>query len=86
MPNSDSIYRMFERLIYKITGKPKYYKYVVNNLNASAFSEMITRIGFKTKDIEYFSKKNRFYIILAKVLPSRLPNNMYLGIYKKTKL
>ncbi len=83
MPNSRSIYRFYERLAYKIIKKPAYYKYVVNYLTASRFSETVTELGFITDQIEYFSKKNNIFNLLAKILPPHIPNNMYLGIYKK---
>ena len=55
LPNSRSIYRSIELLLFKLINIPKYYNYVKLNKNENYYREILNKRNFLISEVSYFS-------------------------------
>lgn len=55
MPNGQALYRKMERLVFAVTGRPRYYAHVRNVLSSATFADMIESQGLGLTGVRYFA-------------------------------
>jgi 2-polyprenyl-3-methyl-5-hydroxy-6-metoxy-1,4-benzoquinol methylase len=53
-PNGDSLYRKFERALFKLTGRPRYFAYVRSVETTKAMSARLSAAGFEITEARHF--------------------------------
>ncbi len=56
MPNRQSFYRKLESVIFKLTGRPKYYEYVKNVCTLREMESKLKDHGFNLLESNYFGE------------------------------
>ncbi len=82
-PNSNSIYRKIERIIFKMTGKPAYYKFVKRLYCEELITKKLASIGFKQEEIHYYPSQNTVLRMLNLFLPKPWTATLFVGVYRK---
>lgn len=83
MPNKRSIYRRLEKIVFSITGKPKYYKYVKNLVSVQEFNDFCLRNNFEYIEHKYFATNHFISKLFNKLLPEEMKSNLFIGVYRK---
>lgn len=79
MPNQSSVYRQLERIVFRLTGRPAYYRFVRHVISEAAFAEQLATYGFRLKTTRYYAG-NRW---LRTVLPERFSCNLFVSVFEK---
>jgi 2-polyprenyl-3-methyl-5-hydroxy-6-metoxy-1,4-benzoquinol methylase len=56
MPNGDGLYRKAEAMIYKMTGKPRYYAHVRNVVTAARMQGLLKNHGLQVQTTQYYAE------------------------------
>lgn len=56
MPNRTSMFRAVEPILYRLTGRPRYYRYVKNTLTVRELSNKLTACGLDVLETAYFAR------------------------------
>lgn len=56
LPNGQSRYRRFERLVYRLTRRPRYYRHVRQVPSAARVRDMLQAIGLSVVDTVYYAE------------------------------
>jgi 2-polyprenyl-3-methyl-5-hydroxy-6-metoxy-1,4-benzoquinol methylase len=83
IPNKKSMYKKFERLIFRLIGKPLYLKYTKNHFTKEEFIFSVSDKGFVYLESEYFAIKGPLFRFLDLLLPPIWTNNMLICIFRK---
>jgi 2-polyprenyl-3-methyl-5-hydroxy-6-metoxy-1,4-benzoquinol methylase len=83
LPNGSSWYRIFERSLYNIFGRPRYLKHVHNVLSLGDFINLISKHGFKLKEHHYYASHYKMSSLLKLFLPLKKRANLILYILEK---
>lgn len=82
MPNRSSAYRWLERVVFRLTGRPAYYRFVRHVVTEAAFTQQVVAYGFRLKTTRYYAG-NRW---LRAILPKRMSDNLFVSVFEKTKI
>lgn len=82
-PNRSSWYRKLERLLFSLTGKPKYYQYVHNVLTVEALDELLAARNYTRLHVEYYANNSKVSKLLSSFLPLKRAANLFVGVYRK---
>jgi 2-polyprenyl-3-methyl-5-hydroxy-6-metoxy-1,4-benzoquinol methylase len=82
-PNNNSIYRKIERFIFKMTGKPAYYKFVKRLYDEELITQKLNLMGFEQEEIRYYPSRNMVLKMLNLFLPKPLTATLFVGVYRK---
>lgn len=83
MPNQSSFYRHIERLMFRLTGFPRYFAYIHNVSTVTNFNQQLGALGFEPVEVVYFSGYDPLSRVLKLVLPRKYVNNLFVGVYRK---
>jgi ubiquinone/menaquinone biosynthesis C-methylase UbiE len=83
MPNPLSIYRQFEKVVFKFAGKPAYLKYSINHIRLTDFKNILNKSGFDLIESQYFAKKGLILKTLSKMFSEKYTNNMFVCVCRK---
>ena len=78
IPNKSSIYRKMESVAYRITGYPKYYRYVKNVCTLAEVSDLLKKHGYIPMEHEYFGSTPLLSKIFSKFGLSKYSDNLLL--------
>ena len=81
LPNSRSIYRSIELLLFKLINIPKYYNYVKLNKNENYYREILNKKNFLISEVSYFS--NNLKVLDYLRISPKYKSSMILFILKK---
>ncbi len=81
MPNLSSVYRQLERIVFRLTGRPAYYRFVRHVVTEAAFAKQLAAYGFRLKTTRYYAG----YPWLRVVLPERMGCNLFVAVFEKTE-
>jgi 2-polyprenyl-3-methyl-5-hydroxy-6-metoxy-1,4-benzoquinol methylase len=82
-PNERSIYRKTERLFFKMTGKPAYYKFVKRLYVEELITQKLNLMGFEQEEVKYYPNRNIVLKTLNLILPKPLTATLFVGVYRK---
>ena len=83
LPNAQSLYRKFERLRFRISGKPDYYRFVRNIVSAEEMKLRMASQGFRCEEIAYYGHSNAISILGRTFLPAQYTENLLLGVFRR---
>ena len=83
IPNRKSLYRKLERIRFRLTGKPKYYRFVKNVLSEGECVQMMKDLGFHCERVAYYGHANLVSKIARLVLPMERTENLFLAVFRK---
>ncbi|GAB3553619.1 class I SAM-dependent methyltransferase [Spirosoma fluminis] len=84
MPNRQSLYRRMERLLFQLTGYPRYFAHLRNVSTAALLNQQLTELGFEVLDVAYFSGTDPLSTLLKRLLPKEYVNNLFVSVYRKS--
>ena len=84
MPNRFSLYRRTERILFGLTGHPRYFAHIRQVTDVTTFNRQLANLGFDTVETTYFSSYDPLSNLLKWILPKRYVNNLFVGVYRKT--
>jgi len=83
LPNSRSIYRLIEIVLFKLINIPKYYNYVKLNENEDFYRKILNKKNFSISKVNYFSNNIKIFDYL-KIFP-KYKSTMILFTLRKKK-
>ena len=85
VPNQPSVYRRIERLLFRLTGRPRYFAHIRNVLTATTFNQQLSRAGFAVLETVYFAGHDPVSRLLRPLLAEQYVNNLLVGVYRKAQ-
>lgn len=85
MPNRLSVYRRVERRLFALTGYPSYFAHIRYVPTEETFNRQLTELGFNRVETTYFSSYDPLSRLLKWALPKQYVNNLFVGVYRKTR-
>ncbi len=82
-PNSNSIYRKIERIIFKMTGKPAYYQFVKRLYDENLITQQLNEMGFEREEVKYYPSQNIILKTLNLIFSKILTATLFVGVYRK---
>lgn len=79
LPNGESLYRKFERLLFRMTGKPSYYRHVKNVRTLDAVKQELAQAGLIVVESWYFGRLPVLTTLLRSML-GRARSDSLLGL------
>ena len=83
LPNRLSLYRRVERVVFALTGWPRYLAHSRNGSTEKMFTRHLNDLGFRVLEIAYFSGSDPVSRVAKWMLPERYVNNLFVGVYRK---
>ncbi len=83
VPNRLSLYRRLERVLFALTGYPRYFAHNRHVSTESEFNRQLNGLGFQRVEIAYFSGSDPVSSVAKWLLPKRYVNNLFVGVYRK---
>jgi ubiquinone/menaquinone biosynthesis C-methylase UbiE len=83
LPNWSSLYRKIEPIIFRLTGKPRYYKYVKNVFTLNEVVEKLKSCGLHVLENLSYSKTPLLSKLFDKLLISQYSNNLFLIVAQR---
>lgn len=83
IPNNQSFYRLIEKMVFRVSGKPAYYQHVHHVLTASQFDSLMKKHGFERLALEYYAGQNLLSGFLSLFLKPIYWRNIFVGVYRK---
>ena len=83
IPNSLSIYRRVESILFRLTGLPSYVSHIHNRSTEMAFNQQLTVSGFNVLETSYFSSHDPISTCLKSFLAQRYVNNLFVVVGQK---
>lgn len=84
LPNKNSIYRKIEKIIYTLSKRPRYLKYVKNMSTIKDLNEVMVSNGFEVLENRLYSSDNYLEKVLKYLLISKkYRSSLFAGVYKK---
>ena len=83
VPNRVSVYRFFEKLSYRLIGKPSYLKHVSNQFSYEELEIEFRQQHFIPLEKRYYANKYMLSGLLKLLLPERYTSNLLLVVFQK---
>ena len=83
LPNGRSVYRLYEKWKYHLTGRPEYYRHVRHVPSASAAIAFFRRFGFTCQECCYYGDEPLLSRIASRLLPEQFSKNLYVLVLCK---
>lgn len=83
LPNRRSLYRRFERLLFALTGRPRYFAHVRHRSTPAVFALRLSRIGFSPLQTVYYSSDDPLSKRLKRAWPEPYVNSLFVSVYRK---
>lgn len=81
-PNRSSWYRQLESWLYKLTGKPAYFRYVKHVITVETLDRHLP--AYRRLAAVYYANRSRRMQLFKALLPIRMASNLFAGVYQKT--
>lgn len=81
LPNQQSAYRQLERWIFRLTGRPAYYRFVRHVVSAGAFAQRMAAYGFSLKTTRYYAGR----AWLRAFLPEKWGCDLFVSVFEKVE-
>lgn len=83
LPNAESIYRNLEKIMFKLTDKPRYLKYVKHILTLDYTKLLLEKIGFTLIDTQYYARVSSLSRLLGVFLPPKYIDSLFVAVFQK---
>jgi 2-polyprenyl-3-methyl-5-hydroxy-6-metoxy-1,4-benzoquinol methylase len=85
VPNKLSLYRKFEKLLYRIVRRPTYYKHVYNMYSYKQVKYMLEKKGFRIEEVVYYGRVISSLDSFKLIKSSKYFNNLLVCVCTKIK-
>ncbi len=82
LPNKLSLYRMLERGLYRLTGRPAYLAHVKNSMTLQQFNAVAMQHRLVLLEARYYCNRFAVLELCSKLLPPSLLDAMFLCVHK----
>lgn len=86
MPNRTSVFRAVEPVLYRLTGRPSYYRYVKNTLTVSQLTKRLTTCGLDILETAYFARTPILSLLFHGFRAQRFSDNLFIMVAQKSVL
>ena len=83
MPNRRSVYRMLERMAFKVTGKPRYYAHVANVVSSASLDADIRRAGLMPIETTFCAEPPGPFAVLGRLLTAERGKSLVVIVAEK---
>ncbi len=83
MPNKHSLYRLMEPLIFKLTGRPRYYKYIRNVCSLEEIESKLMDCGLKVVESSYYAKTPFVSKVLHRIGLPQYSDNLFITVAQR---
>lgn len=83
LPNADSVYRKYEKIKYRLSGQPEYYRYVNNVLSVDQTINILKRCGFQYREHYYYGRMHRLSKLTSTFLKPVHSDNLFVAVFSK---
>ena len=83
MPNRASVFRAVEPVLYRLTGRPRYYRYVKNTFTVSELSKKLTAYGLDIRETAYFARTPILSSLCHRFGAQRFSDNLFIMVAQK---
>lgn len=83
MPNRTSIFRSVEPILYRFSGRPRYYRYVKNTLTLNELSSKLTACGLDILESAYFARTPILSSLFHVLGAPQFSDNLFLVVARK---
>jgi 2-polyprenyl-3-methyl-5-hydroxy-6-metoxy-1,4-benzoquinol methylase len=80
MPNKQSLYRKIAPVAFKLTGRPKYYKYVKNVCTLNEIENKLTKFRFTLLESAYYGETIFLSKMLRKIGLPHYSDNLFIAV------
>ena len=84
MPNRKSLYRGFERVTFRLIGRPKYFAYVKHLLAIEELDSIASRYHLQKVRFGYYGNLHPFLSRLLRSANSPRANSLFVAVYQRT--
>jgi len=84
MPNRQSLYRKLEPVLFKLTGRPKYYKFVQNVGTVKEIDAKLSANGLKLLDSSFYAKTKLLSSLMHAIGRPQNSDNLFIITAQKT--
>lgn len=85
LPNAQSVYRSYEKLRYRLTGKPEYYRHVHHVFSARAAVRYFARFGLVCRDCQFYGDEPLISRLVSRCLPERFSKNLFVLVLARNE-
>jgi 2-polyprenyl-3-methyl-5-hydroxy-6-metoxy-1,4-benzoquinol methylase len=78
LPNSQSLYRIYERLKYRCSGKPEYYRHVRHVVSESTAIRYFESFGFVCSASHFYGDEPLISQLASRVVSERFSKNLFV--------
>ncbi|QDK82605.1 glycosyltransferase [Spirosoma sp. KCTC 42546] len=83
IPNRTSVYRIIERLLFRLLKRPGYFAYIRHTATKAGFNRQLNELGFEPLETAYFSGQDPISRLIKPIAAERYVNNLLVGVYRK---
>ena len=83
IPNQQSVYRMIERGLFRLTNRPVYLRHSRRAITQTVLTQQLVKLGFEPLETAYFSAFDPISRVLKPVFAQQYVNNLFVGVYRK---
>lgn len=84
MPNRYSLSRTFQRVKFRLTGRPDVYRYIRHFSSPSALTRLAQRHGFTLRESHYYTHTTRFARLMHQLrFPSLLSEDLFVVVLQR---
>ncbi|MFK8031696.1 MAG: class I SAM-dependent methyltransferase [Gammaproteobacteria bacterium] len=84
MPNRQSLYRKLEPVMFKLTGRPKYYKFVQNVGTVKEIDAKLNVYGLKVLDSSFYAKTKVLSSVMHALGRPQNSDNLFIVVARKS--
>jgi hypothetical protein len=82
-PNKSSWYRSFEKMAFRVTGKPSYYKFVHHLWTIDDAKKIFELNGFKFIEHEFYANRSSFSKVAEMLGGKKVSSNLVIMAFRK---
>lgn len=83
MPNRHSYYRQFELAMFRLIGKPSYFKFVKNVWTIEQAKQILNQSGYEYIEHAYFNNMGTVSKIIKKIVPEKYASHLFIAVFRK---
>ncbi len=83
MPNPASLFRRIEPIVYKLTGRPKYFGFVRNIVSVNRMAQLLSQAGLEPIESRYFAGMRGLASFFRPMGLSKYSDNLYVVVARR---
>ena len=84
LPNASSAYRRVERLIFRVSRRPRYYRDVKHIETLPRTIDMMEPLGFAIEDYQFYADRKLISRVISPMVNAEFCNDLFVTVFRKT--